>query len=186
MQAAVYAVRTRSAWRVEVSLDMKVDVWWWLCVKHGGNGVFGKMDHEDEGCLLADKLVLLAGTLPLGWAVAVREGYQEIREMDRWRAKDWGRYLYSALSPCLAGEPEEGKVVWLKRMGEVTVLTPENFQGAAELEVAYPWHRLHEAALHMGGLMEGRALLAGEVESCWRRPAPTCPPASLARPSLAA
>lgn len=164
MQAAVYAVRTRRAWRVEVSLDAKVDLWWWLGVKHGRNDVFGEMDHEDKGDLLADKLVLLARALPLGWAVAVREGYEEIREMDHWRAKEWRRYLSSALAPCLAGEPEDRRRAWLEQMGEVTVLTPENLRGAAELEAAYPWRRLYEAALHMGGLMEGRALLAGEVE----------------------
>ena len=106
MKAALYAVRTAGRWRLMVSLDLRVDVWWWT----GENWMEGSYiisgvqigEIQELGragtSARADKLVILSRQLPLGWAVLLRDRFAAQPEMNRWSLRDWRRYMLQALS----------------------------------------------------------------------------------------
>lgn len=118
VRGSLYAVRTKSGWQLRVSLDLHVDLLWWL-----GRG--------------AKALYLMSDGLPLGWAVEARERFRPMDEMDRWSERQWDQMLVQELQeelreetrlaisgePPLNGDSLCGKLRgWLLLEGRVTDL----------------------------------------------------------------
>lgn len=202
VQAAVYAVRTSGRWKAQVSLDMSVDVWWWL--QGGANAnrnrsVGGNTKAYGGGVSLgADKLVLLGEGIPLGWAEAMAADFAPRHDMDGWGDREWGSYRCELLEPSLALEPESGRGKWRRLAGEVKVWRADSMEETKRREWSVDrtdgdssgeWRallrqrgmsggedaglllrggiavdHLLDEAMTLGELMEGRALLSGEVE----------------------
>ncbi|GIP47438.1 hypothetical protein J53TS2_10290 [Paenibacillus sp. J53TS2] len=78
MRGSLYAVRSKSGWELRVSLDLKVDLSWW-------------MDRNSES------MYLLSDGMPLGWAVEVRDHFKLLDEMDRWSDRQWDQMLVREL-----------------------------------------------------------------------------------------
>uniref|UniRef100_UPI00403F52ED hypothetical protein n=1 Tax=Paenibacillus sp. FSL R7-0216 TaxID=2921677 RepID=UPI00403F52ED len=78
MRGSLYAVRSKSGWELRVSLDLKVDLSWW-------------MDRNSES------IYLLSDGMPLGWAVEVRDHFKLLDEMDRWSDRQWDQMLVREL-----------------------------------------------------------------------------------------
>nr|WP_232729856.1 helicase-related protein [Paenibacillus phocaensis] len=74
MKGGLYAIRTRLSWQLRVSLDLRVDLFWWM--------------GRD-----ARAIYLLSEGLPLGWAVEVRDRFKPANEMDRWSSSEWDHLL---------------------------------------------------------------------------------------------
>ncbi|MHA6532711.1 DEAD/DEAH box helicase [Paenibacillus sp. BAC0078] len=99
MKAAVYAVSCDGSWKVWITLDIHVDSLWW-----SGTG----REHEGWNSRAADRLVLLSPSLPLGWAVKLRESFRSIQAMQDWKEEDWAQYVADVLSIELREERERG------------------------------------------------------------------------------
>ncbi|MEC0223446.1 hypothetical protein P4H31_19635, partial [Paenibacillus odorifer] len=99
MQVAVYAVECKGSWRVEISLDLSVDRWWWSVARP---------EKKAGSSLAADSLVLLSSALPLGWAVKLRDNFKQRSVMGTWAIKEWGQYINSMLEAELREEKEAG------------------------------------------------------------------------------
>ncbi|NMO98142.1 hypothetical protein HII30_20530, partial [Paenibacillus lemnae] len=212
MQAALYAVRESDWWRLGVSLDWNVDVWWWTerpfvqggTLGDGGGNLAGNEverdareyaggvgetwhksdlgdgrvrrsnrdvqytgdmgDWEQTGHVgnAVQGLVLLAPALPLGWTVELRDSFKPVQEMDEWGQKDWHRYIRSALKGLIGDQPEDQRRYWLNSVGDGEMISVRVWGQSAVSEAG--WQGLYERAVQLSDLMEGRALLAGEVE----------------------
>ncbi len=115
VRGSLYAVRTKSGWQLRVSLDLHVDLLWWL-------------DRE------AHAIYLLSEGLPFGWAVEARDSFKAFREMDRWTEQEWDLFLLQVLQEEIKAEAklihpaeplDEGALVgrhrgWLVKDGQVT------------------------------------------------------------------
>ncbi|MFC7678572.1 DEAD/DEAH box helicase [Paenibacillus sp. GCM10028914] len=156
MQVAVYAVKLRDRWWIEVSLDIRVDLRWWMTLDTSLDMSLG---------LLADRFVLLARSMPLGWAVSLRDGFRSERVMDRWGLKEWREYVRNSLAVCVAEEPYGQGDLLLGHADEMAVWTAEQMDGLDRgLNAAAAWDKLLLQAERLAQLLEGRALLSGEVE----------------------
>lgn len=85
LKGGLYAIRTRSSWQLRISLDLRVDLFWWM-----GRG--------------AHAIYLLSEGLPLGWAVEVRDRFKPLNEMDRWSLHEWDHLLKRELQEELRAE----------------------------------------------------------------------------------
>ncbi len=74
MRGSLYAVRSKAGWELRVSLDLQVDLIWW-------------MDRN------AECVYLLSDGMPLGWAVEVRDHFKSLNEMDGWSIRQWDQML---------------------------------------------------------------------------------------------
>ncbi|MGN8828952.1 hypothetical protein ACTND9_13960, partial [Paenibacillus barengoltzii] len=115
MRGSLYAVRTKSGWQLRVSLDLHVDLLWWL-------------DRETHA------IYLLSEGLPFGWAVEARDSFKAFSEMDRWAKREWDHFLMRTLQEEIKAEArlihpadplDEGALVgrhrgWLVKDGQVT------------------------------------------------------------------
>lgn len=97
MKVSVYAVETEENWKLWISLYLVVDRLWWSGA--GGKGWNGRH---------ADKLVLLSPSLPLGWAVKLRERFRFTKMMSRWSTEEWADYLKNSLKGEIQKEAESG------------------------------------------------------------------------------
>ncbi|UNK18078.1 DEAD/DEAH box helicase [Paenibacillus sp. N3/727] len=176
MQAALYAVRSMGSWSIEISLDVRVDVQWWLNMQ------------------LAERLVLLAWSLPLGWAVSLRERFRGNRVMDRWGLNEWRKYVLQSLAVHLAAEPQGQGEQLIGKADDMVMWTSGQIAGInTGFEDAMVWDRLLMQAEELGELLQGRALLAGEVEAlleeasdCVKPPERGVAPHDAARPQAGA
>lgn len=82
MQAALYVCRTGGEWRMVMSLDIRVDVMWWL------GGVSGN---------LVQQWHVLSMQLPLSQASWMMDQFVELRGMDQWRMEAWQSYINAKL-----------------------------------------------------------------------------------------
>lgn len=96
VKGSLYAVRTKSGWQLRVSLDLRIDLLWW-------------MDRD------AHALYLLSEELPFGWAVEARDTFQAFSEMDRWSHRAWDQYLMRTLQEELKRMPG-GLNRWSRQM----------------------------------------------------------------------
>ncbi|SMF27108.1 Superfamily II DNA/RNA helicase required for DNA uptake (late competence protein) [Paenibacillus barengoltzii] len=115
MRGSLYAVRTKSGWQLRASLDLHVDLLWWI----------------DRG---AHAIYLLSEGLPFGWAVEARDSFKAFSEMDRWAKREWDHFLMRTLQEEIKAEArlihpaeplDEGALVgrhrgWLVKDGQVT------------------------------------------------------------------
>ncbi|WP_151733752.1 helicase-related protein [Paenibacillus tengchongensis] len=99
MKAAVYAVKPQSHWELWLSLDLQVDMLWWS----GAGGGLTRWNSR-----VADQLVLLSPSIPLGWAVQLRENWRPAAAMDSWDALAWQDYAKAALRAELRQEQVTG------------------------------------------------------------------------------
>lgn len=192
MQAAVYAVKLKEYWRIEVSLDIRVDLRWWLLggvmgstiesqrerdvdldyrakAKHriGSGGVKSNAEkyRQAESVHAAERFILLARSLPLGWAVSFRDGFREEQVMDGWGLKQWRRYVCQSLAVHVTGEPQGRGELLLGKADEMFLWSGGQMDNVnIGLEDPVVWDKLLVEAEDLGEKLVGRALLAGEVE----------------------
>ena len=96
MKVALYVCRVGEGWSMVLSLDIRVDVAWWL---EGGSG------RHVLRWLLLDK------ALPLSQASWLVEHFEMERGMDQWGQHEWQSYLARKLDvyELASGETEARK-----------------------------------------------------------------------------
>ncbi|RUT42978.1 hypothetical protein EJP82_21085 [Paenibacillus anaericanus] len=115
MKICIYALRLAKGWKLEVTLDMRVDMWWWI---KGGvlaveqrNSKQETRDIEHRKIREVDNygqdvkvMILLSNSMPLGWAITLCEGFTHQANMDNWTLDDWTSYMRLGLKEELALE----------------------------------------------------------------------------------
>ncbi|MDT3428019.1 late competence protein required for DNA uptake (superfamily II DNA/RNA helicase) [Paenibacillus forsythiae] len=159
-------MKQRTGWSIRISIDLRVDALWWEGRLYGGG------NREEIG---AEKVTLLAASLPLGLAVKLRTSFFYRKEMEQWKEADWRRYVRTVLEPELDQEKDI-----LRPDGEgVSVM--ENVSrppGAVRQNPPSP-QKLLEYADWIAKVLRGRSLLESEAEAllaercpemmgCWR------------------
>ncbi|WP_225999704.1 helicase-related protein [Paenibacillus sp. BJ-4] len=96
MKIAVYAVRYMGHWNLRLSVDIRVDMTWWMHRNEGQKNIF-------------ERWVLLGEGFPLPWGTKLCETFKELADMKRWGNKQWWGYIFSNLKNELALEPVGGK-----------------------------------------------------------------------------
>ncbi|MFE9277890.1 helicase-related protein [Paenibacillus glucanolyticus] len=155
MQIAIYAIRTSEKWECRLSLDLRVDFQWW----------YGKKRWLDESAN-NPIFVLLSSQMPLGWAVEIREKFRSINEMNEWSVREWQNYVFLGLRGFLLQEPEVSRPQWGALFKEIQLLNGARIRSLMEMgsTVEHGAVLMQQAELLIQ-CMEGRALLAGEVEA---------------------
>ncbi|WP_150270527.1 helicase-related protein [Paenibacillus tepidiphilus] len=173
MKVTLYAVRLQERWELWISLDLQVDMLWW---SGAGAGV--------GNSIIAEQLVVLSPSLPLGWAVKLRDSWKQAVAMESWSSLHWRSYAAAALKAELKQEQRGGGTLeWLplqavrryERRGNgwaVNETQPCEITNVSEVAVetvAGPgaaWLAgLDEAARQLAAALEGRSLLQPEVEA---------------------
>ncbi|MFD1179576.1 hypothetical protein ACFQ3W_25210, partial [Paenibacillus puldeungensis] len=151
MKICLYAVRKRLGWRLMVSLDMRVDMLWWtgMGVGEGSTkvdkplGELGRMERRETGSEGAVAVFLLSGSMPLGWAIQLRDGFVPVAEMDRWTPEDWLDYIRRELREELDLEQklssEQGLTVGRGGAREWEFLPEKRVKGAAGARKLEVW-----------------------------------------------
>ncbi|MCK6075689.1 helicase-related protein [Paenibacillus silvae] len=180
MKVALYVCRTDEKWSMILSLDIRVDVVWWL------EGVSGRQVHQ---------WLVLSLQLPLSQAAWLVEQFVPVRGMAQWDVVAWQSYLNAKLLEYErdSGEIEAREAVavamgasgWGKKgsgAGGWRISEREDGGGgtgvqgrgaAAQFIVggmpgAYPaehWAQLQQCAALLAERMSGRQLLAAEAEA---------------------
>ncbi|QOS81418.1 DEAD/DEAH box helicase [Paenibacillus sp. JNUCC31] len=157
MKVGLYVCRVRERWKMMLSLDIRVDVAWWL------EGMSGQQ---------VLRWLLLGRELPLSQASWMVENFEMERGMDQWGGEHWQAYMQRKMDEYerVTGEYED-------RIG-----IGHNAGSAAgrELEVggmpeSYPageWAQLERGAALLAELLRGRQLLAAEAEALLADTAP--------------
>ncbi|KZE70227.1 competence protein ComF [Paenibacillus jamilae] len=176
MKIAVYAVKYKGDWNLRLSVDIRVDMTWWL----------GR-DKEQENTV--ERWVLLGDELPLSWAVSLCERFKELANMERWGNQQWWEYTLAQLKNELVLESSNGEgmilsggveniCIWDCRQGWVSRTTHENkgwetigversiqnmnlFTGVDGLDL----ESLTRQANELTHLLAGRQLLVPEAEA---------------------
>ncbi|MCC3379472.1 helicase-related protein [Paenibacillus farraposensis] len=84
MKIAVYAVRYKGGWNLRLSVDIRVDMTWWLRQNDG-------QKHAVE------RWVLLGERIPLSWGVKLCETFKESADMKQWGSQQWWGYILAHL-----------------------------------------------------------------------------------------
>lgn len=170
MKASLYAVRLEQGWELGVSLDCRVDLWWWVkgkekCKVDSQRGDFkGRVAGEKASPRV---IVLLSGSMPLGWAVLLRDGFRSSSEMDHWEPRDWMSYIASNLKFFLEGERDPGNS---SRLETPCLLWTNEEQGSPQadreqaMDAAMNWEELQLEAARIADALEGRSLLEAELQ----------------------
>ncbi|PZT56938.1 helicase-related protein [Paenibacillus silvae] len=180
MKVALYVCRTDEKWSMILSLDIRVDVVWWL------EGVSDRQVHQ---------WLVLSLQLPLSQAAWLVEQFVSVRSMTRWDVEAWHSYLNAKL---LEYERDSGEIEarealavameasgWRDKGSEAgRWRISEREDGCGESGVqgrgaaaqfivggmprAYPaehWAQLQQCAALLAERMSGRQLLAAEAEA---------------------
>ncbi|WP_149095577.1 DEAD/DEAH box helicase [Paenibacillus terrae] len=91
MKIAVYVVRYRGKWDIRLSVDIRVDMTWWL-----------KGNKGQENAV--EKWVVLGRELPLPWGVKLCEVFKGSTDMKRWTRRQWWQYVLAQLKDELNSE----------------------------------------------------------------------------------
>lgn len=173
MKASLYAVRLEQGWELGVSLDWRVDLRWWIQGKEeikvdSKRGDFiGKVAEEGKRLASTGVIVLLSGSMPLGWAVLLRDGFRSSSEMDHWEPRDWMSYIASNLKFFLEGERDLGNS---SRLETPCLLWTNEEQGSPQadreqaMDAAMNWEELQLEAARIADALEGRSLLEAELQ----------------------
>ncbi|MBW4081676.1 helicase-related protein [Paenibacillus sp. S150] len=174
MQAAVYGVELGGEWEVRISINMSVDWAWW-----DGTGE----ERAGWNNRSADKLVVLSNSLPLGWAVKLRQQWVSTRAARQWQKAEWGMYMVKVLRAELGeektagGEWSEGRLyeeisvcALLKEAEEAAVHSGragviEGQFNSADLKEKRCRFSLGAAAEQLAQALEGRSMLQPEAEA---------------------
>ncbi|MFI2857114.1 DEAD/DEAH box helicase [Paenibacillus sp. JSM ZJ436] len=153
MQANIYIIRFEQDWRLIPSLDIKTDLQWWFA--------------QSERSRLAAKLIWLTCPIPLGWAIQLRNDFKALYDMEFWDEQRWRHYITGALNRCIRLEPPLEQVGWLHRVNHGVVIIRPSVEASwlrSEYEPSL-WLRIQNLSKQMEILLQGRGLLAEEVES---------------------
>ncbi|MFD3764584.1 DNA/RNA helicase, partial [Paenibacillus lactis] len=153
MQMIVYAVRTPDAWRCYLSLDMQVDLHWWYGDREGQKGIS------------SPRMVILASSIPLGWAASIRDTFRPLQEMDQWGVGEWQGYVDKQIVSFISEEPERNQARWRTVTQDVRMLDERAVLSGWTPNDSKEWTALRRQAEQLISAIEGRALLAGEVEA---------------------
>ncbi|WP_338020305.1 hypothetical protein [Paenibacillus marchantiae] len=82
MKVGLYVCRVREEWKMVLSLDVRVDVAWWL------EGVSGQR---------VSRWLMLGRELPLSQATWMVENFEVERGMDQWGEEHWQVYIQRKL-----------------------------------------------------------------------------------------
>lgn len=178
MKVALYVCRTDEKWSMILSLDIQVDVAWWL------EGVSGRQVHQ---------WLVLSLQLPLSQAAWLVEQFVPLRSLTQWDVEAWQSYLNAKLLEYErdSGEIEAREAVavgasgWGEKGSEAGGWrtskredggggTGVQGRGAAAQFIVggmprvYPaehWAQLQQCAALLAERMNGRQLLAAEAEA---------------------
>ncbi|WP_445671073.1 helicase-related protein [Paenibacillus sp. FSL M8-0212] len=150
MKVALYVCRVGEGWSMMLSIDIRVDVAWWL---EGGSG------RHVLRWLLLDKMV------PLSQASWLVEHFEMERGMDRWGQYEWQSYFARRLDvyELASGETEARKGI-AGTAGSVAV-RGALVGGMPESYPAGQWAQLERDAALLAERISGRQLLAAEAEA---------------------
>lgn len=150
MKVALYMCRVGEGWSMMLSLDIRVDVAWWL---EGGCG------RHVLRWLLLDK------ALPLSQASWLVEHYEMERGMDQWGKREWQNYLARKLDvyELASGETEARKGIAGKAGS--TAVRGNQVGGMPEPYPAGQWAQAERDAALLAERISGRQLLAAEAEA---------------------
>ncbi|WNS42657.1 helicase-related protein [Paenibacillus sp. MMS20-IR301] len=208
MKAAVYAVKYEGNWEARVSLDLAVDQWWWQGARADWEGRYrggsqsrssqkspGNRIGKDSSDIrdrqsgrAAGKLVLLARSLPLGWAVKLAAACEFGDVMTAWKEEKWRTYAADLLKAEIKSEQAVGgmrgedwpfEVIEIIELSEVQAvkgasgpesagmsrISPSVFAGWGVKGQKDRYELLLSAAERLGEALEGRSLLQNEVEA---------------------
>ncbi|MGG4481468.1 hypothetical protein ABEP23_15260, partial [Paenibacillus illinoisensis] len=166
MRVALYVCRVRDRWKMLLSLDLRVDVTWWL---EGASG------QQVLSWLLLDE------ALPLSQASWLIEHFEPERGMDQWNEGHWLAYMrrkveaYDKLSGEQAARKEvaglagkAGMITAERRAGTSGMAAASRGAGVGGMPDAYPaegWAQLEQGAALLAERLRGRQLLAAEAEA---------------------
>ncbi|OMF04635.1 DNA/RNA helicase [Paenibacillus amylolyticus] len=150
MKVALYVCRVGEGWSMVLSLDIRVDVAWWL---EGGSG------RHVLRWLLLDK------ALPLSQASWLVKHFEMERGMDQWGQHEWQSYLARKLDvyELASGETEARKGIAGKAGS--TAVRGNQVGGMPEPYPAGQWAQLERDAALLAERISGRQLLAAEAEA---------------------
>ncbi|AZH31471.1 helicase-related protein [Paenibacillus sp. M-152] len=182
MKIAVYAVRYKGKWNLRLSVDIRVDMTWWL--RQG----------KDQGNAV-ERWVLLGDELPLSWGVSLCGRFRGLAEMERWGDRQWWAYILSQLKNELVLESSNGErilsggveniCIWDRQQGWIsrtkhgnegretigTVRSIQNRKLATGVD-GLDMEGLTGQANELTHLLAGRQLLVPEAEALLAEAAP--------------
>ena len=186
MRVALYVCRVRDRWNMLLSLDLRVDVTWWL---EGASG------QQVLSWLLLDE------ALPLSQASWLIEHFKPERGMDQWNEGHWLAYRNRNVAPYdnlpgdqdarteLAASAGKRGMITAERKAETSgMAAASRGAGVGGMPDAYPadqWAQLEQGAALLAERLRGRQLLAAEAEALLADTVPQlaswCAAAQLAR-----
>ncbi|WP_458124306.1 helicase-related protein [Paenibacillus sp. Z3-2] len=150
MKVFLYVCRVREGWSMMLSLDIRVDVAWWL---EGGSGRH------------VLRWLLLDPALPLSQASWLVEHFELERGMDQWGEREWQSYLARKLDVYeLASGETEARKATAGKPGSAAV-RGALVGGMPESYPAGQWAQLERDAALLAERISGRQLLAAEAEA---------------------
>ncbi|MRN54280.1 helicase-related protein [Paenibacillus monticola] len=176
MKVAVYAVKENRGWSLWISLNLAVDRLWWSGALGGSKGWNSR----------AVSMVILATSLPLGWAVKLRDSFKSRTSMQAWGNMEWRDYIARELAPEVQEEMATGgRGGWSHNEGS---LCQPVLNGWTSIELMEDGHERQEnifgatldhlshqedlerlnlalAAEQLAGALAGRSLLQPELEA---------------------
>ncbi|RAW16262.1 DNA/RNA helicase [Paenibacillus taichungensis] len=150
MKVGLYVCRVREEWKMVLSLDVRVDVAWWL------EGVSGQR---------VLRWLLLGRELPLSQASWMVENIEVERGMDQWGEEHWQTYMQRKLEEY---ERASGELAARGEMGGNVGIVAERGAEVDGMPEPYPageWAQLERGAALLGERLCGRQLLAAEAEA---------------------
>lgn len=191
MRVSLYVVRIKAGWEMEISLDLGVDVLWWTEKGHmqqyssiGRRKGSGNNKGYRGG--LTNRIILLSESMPLGWAVRLRDRFKPSVMYDRWAFKQWKEYIVKELHAELAMEQRLGhreasstlleKVIHIQEIEASKARREEDKKergGAGRNH----WAALEEQASRLADALTGRSLLEGELQQLLAERMPDLAPA---------
>lgn len=104
----------RGGWRLFISLHLHLDIaWWsqWSVWRSHAQNKRGDTDFARQGLGCPSAMLLLSESMPLGWAVMLRDHFASDSRMDKWSVGQWIQYLNTQLHPLLNKEANAMKSV---------------------------------------------------------------------------
>ncbi|KAA8997992.1 DNA/RNA helicase [Paenibacillus spiritus] len=153
MKAGVYAVMDKREWRLRLTVDWRVDQWWW-----SGQGLAGPEPYPGRP-------VLLHPALPLSWASEALRRFRPEPDMQRWDRDRWREHFSVLMKEISGGRHGTPGSSGVKPGG-----WPEC--GGGEEPQLPSAAALLDSAGRLAGLLKGRSLLAEEAEALLAEQAP--------------
>ncbi|UPK43479.1 helicase-related protein [Paenibacillus pabuli] len=157
MKVGLYVCRLREEWKMVLSLDIRVDVAWWI------EGVSGQR---------VLRWLLLGGGFPLGQASWMVEGFEMERGMDQWVEEHWQAYMQRKVEEY---ERASGELEARGEMAGKAGIVAERGAEVGGMPESYPageWAQLERGAALLAERLRGRQLLAAEAEALLADTAP--------------